>query len=223
MRVAIPINLLALFFACSSCSKEEAVITVPINSPVEINQAVPPPLLACDDTSAFKSPVDLETLSVVQDCYLCNATKQVPGLGSIAWNANSNVHIANNKLRVNLYTYRPWYQYMLQREGLSIYNVPLTIGIHSVSDIYHFQADNSILFSSYGRSISDGDVSDGYWTLDTLCTNFIEITQLDLEDMEVRGNFEVHFTLKEQGQVGLLYSERVNFLNGKIEARILGF
>lgn len=75
-------------------------------------------------------------------------------------------------------------------------------------------------FGVYAKSLDDGDVADGLWGTDTLCTSYIEITRLDLEDREVEGRFEIHLIMKAQGTSGILYSERVNFLNGKFKSDI---
>jgi hypothetical protein len=93
-----------------------------------------------------------------------------------------------------------------------------------VHDYYHHQQNQlqniTTIFSVYGRFLDDMGLPDAYWAIDTTCVNFIEITQLDLECNEVRGNFEMHFKMVQQGQTGVLYSERINFNNGKFYSHI---
>jgi hypothetical protein len=68
--------------------------------------------------------------------------------------------------------------------------------------------------------LDDGDVGDGSWTTDTTCVSYIEITRLDLADREIEGKFEIHLKMELQGTHGILYSERINFLNGRFKAEI---
>ncbi len=101
--------------------------------------------------------------------------------------------------------------------------VPASVGYHPVYDSYHYQQNPGTTFGFYSRLLDDGDVLDGAWDIDTSCLNFIEIKQLDLDCMEVRGDFELHLKMVQQGQIGILYSERINFVNGKLEARIMPY
>ena len=178
-------------------------------------------LAQCDDTAAFKSSVDLQPLEYLRNCYSCTAIKQVPGLGEMSWIGNCQVRIAWDTVLVfSFTTYQPFFEELLRREELYIQIVPINIGTFAIFDNYQWQQNQSLSFGSYSRSTADGDVSDGFWAIDTLCTNYIEITRLNLEDKEVEGRFEMHLKMKTQGTNGVLYSERINFLNGKFEAEI---
>jgi hypothetical protein len=174
--------------------------------PERTSQALP----SCDDTSDFKSTLDLEPLDHIEDCYLASATKAVPGLDSVVWTLNNHATIGLG-MGLNLYTsiVSGWFNYLYLREEITM-GVPISVGLHPLSS------------ASYIRYLDDGDVFDAEWILDTNCSSYVEITQLDLECREVRGNFELHFILKEQSSF-FQYSERVNFLNGKFEARILQY
>jgi hypothetical protein len=170
----------------------------------------------CDDTTAFKSQADLEPLAYLQDRFLCHATKEVPGLGSIPWTANTRSNIYDGKLTIDFHTALPYFDFMLLREVLVCTKIPMELGVYPL-----FCNINAC--GGYARFGSDGDVGDGAWVTDGLCTNYIEIKQIDLECREVRGNFEMHLIMIEPGQFGVDYSERINFLNGKFETRIHNF
>ncbi len=210
-----------LFLAFSNCKKEvsnsvepKIVVSAPaVNKPIDV--------FGCDDTTFFQSSEDLEQLVYLHDCYLCTATKEVPGLGSIPWTANIFVYIVENKLQFQIGTFQDSINWFIREEIFCAY-VPIIAGIHPVFDNYHYNQNPGSTFGGYARSFDDGDVADGYWTIDTTCTNFIEIAQLDLVDKELRGNFSFHLKMLTQGQNGTLYSERINFIDGKFAARING-
>ncbi|MCC7466337.1 MAG: hypothetical protein IT261_08720 [Saprospiraceae bacterium] len=186
----------------------------PTNSPINTS------FTGCDDTSSFKSNADLQPLAYLQNCYSCEVNKEVPGLGEIQWTGNCEVYIADSTLIFRFNTYQPYFEELLLRETLEFGYIPLHIGIFPIFDYIDWAQDPEKSFGSYSRSWDDGDVSDGLWGTDTHCTNYIEITRLDLEDWEVDGRFEIHLKMKEQGTNGILYSERINFLNGKFKAEI---
>lgn len=177
-------------------------------------------ITGCDDTSAFKSNVDLQPLAYLQNCYSCTAVKEVPGLGEIPWTGNCEVYIADSTLQFRFNTYQPYFDEFLLRESLSFNYIPLHVGVRPVFDYVNWAQDPEKSFGSYSRSLDDGDVSDGLWGTDTNCISYIEITRLDLKDWEVEGRFEIHLIMKEQGTNGILYSERINFLHGKFKAEI---
>lgn len=176
-------------------------------------------LPSCDDTTAFKSELDLVQLDWLQDCDACSSIKEVPGLGFISWNANTRALMNDNKISLFFNTYYPYMNLMLQREELYLSNIPSSAGLYPLFDDFHYLQNMNDGYGLYYRAISDGDVSDGYWDIDTLCSSFIEITQVDLECMEIRGKFEVHLKMVEPSEF-YQYSERINFINGKFEARI---
>lgn len=181
-------------------------------------------MTACDDTTAFKSTVDLESLAILQGCYSCASIKTVPGLGEIPWYGNCEVYIVyDTLLEFRFMTYELYFEEYLKREELSFSYVPLQKGLYAVFDNEQWQQNMGLSFGSYGRSLDDGDVADGFWGVDTTCSNFIEITRLDLGDKEIEGKFEIHLKMKSQGTHGILYSERINFGNGKFKARIFNY
>jgi hypothetical protein len=203
-------SIIIIFFP--NCQKEELHVSKPAalpNANSEDKSSVV--LLLCDDETAFQSPIDLEPLTYLQDCYSSTATKEVPGLGSISWVSNGSPRNTGGYINFIFDTYEPALDTLLIRESLLIAFVPPSIGTYEVYD--NFMQQN--IWGVYGRVQDDGETVDAYWSIDTTCLNFIEITQLDLECKEVRGNFEVHFILTTQSLSGILYSERINFLNGK--------
>lgn len=203
------------------CCKKEHEIPE-INRPV--SEQLPPAgtiLTGCDDTTAFKSSVDLQPLEYLQNCYMCTAVKQVPGLGEIPWVGNCQVYIAWDTVLVfRFLSYEPYFEEFLLREDLGLDYVPISVGMHQIFDYANWAIDPKKSFGAYGRLLDDGDVADGFWGTDTTCVNYIEITRLDLEDREIEGKFEIHLKMKSQGTHGILYSERINFLNGKFKSEI---
>lgn len=178
-------------------------------------------LAECDDTTAFKSNVDLQPLEYLKNCYSCSAIKQVPGLGEISWVGNCQVRIVWDTVLVfSFTTYQPYFEELWRREELFFHITPVDIGAFAIFDNSQWQQNQSLSYGSYNRSTADGDVFDGSWGADSLCNNFFEITRLNLEDKEVEGKFELHLKMKAQGTNGVLYSERINFLNGIFKAEI---
>jgi hypothetical protein len=172
------------------------------------------------DPNYFKSPVDLEFLTFLPDSFLCTATKEVPGLGSIPWIANCEVYIAYNTLQFRFRTVQDTIDKGI-REHLYCDYVPAKNGYFSVGTFnYYLQPVIYNTSATYSRSLDDGDVADGYWTIDESKVNFIEITHLDLDKKRVEGKFDLHFLMKEQGTHGIKYSEQINFKSASFSARI---
>jgi hypothetical protein len=200
MNIKLFILLGCLVAFCQNCKKEKE----PKNDPVY-----------------FKSLVDLEPLTFLPDSFLCTATKEVPGLGSIPWTANCEVYIADNTLQFRFRTMQDTITKGI-REHLYCDYVPIVQDYYIVGtfDAYA-QPPVYNTFATYGRSLDDGDVADGFWTVDETKLNFIEITHLDLDKKQVRGRFDLYFLMKEQGTHGILYSEQINFKSGSFTARIV--
>lgn len=171
-------------------------------------------LSTCDDTTAFKSSVDLQPLEYLRNCYVCTAVKQVPGLGEMPWKANCYVSVVDTTFRFAFYTYESWFEELLLREALDFVYIPMNIGVYPV--------DNWVQnHGGYSRWLGDGDLLDAAWETDTTCTSYIEITRFDLEDKEIEGNLEIHLKMLWQSMLVYSYSERINFLNGKFKAEIV--
>lgn len=206
------ISALLIMLLCNSCKKEYETL-----EKHALIREQPPTvgaiLMGCDDTSAFKSSVDLQPLEYLRNCYECTAIKQVPGLGEIPWKANCMVSIVDTTFRFGFYTYATWFEELLPREELSFVFVPISLGIHPI--------DNWLQNSGhYVRLWDDGDLIGAGWETDTTCTSYIKLTRIDLEDEEIEGEFEIHLILKYPDLTGILHSERINFLNGKFIAEI---
>lgn len=215
------ITALFILLVWNACRKEaERLETKPLT-----HEQLPLPgaiLSGCDDTSAFKSNVDLQPLEYLRGCFSCTAIKQVPGLGEIPWVGNCQVYIAwDTVLQFRFLTYEPYFEELLLRENLSFNYVPINSGIHPILSSSQWYQNQSISFGYYARLLDDGDVGDGSWTTDTTCVSYIEITRLDLADREIEGKFEIHLKMESQGTHGILYSERINFLNGRFKAEIV--
>lgn len=178
--------------------------------------------LACkkEDKDYFTSSVDLEQLTFLPDSFLCTATKEVPGLGSIPWTANCYVYIADNRLELRFRTYQDTINKGI-RERLSCSYVPIKQDRFGVG-IFDYYAQPVVYntHAIYSRSLDDGDVADGLWQIDTTQTNYIDITELDLMNKRISGKFDLYFRMRTQGTHGILYSERINFKSGNFRARI---
>lgn len=200
MNIKIIILLGCLVTILQNCKKEEA----------------PKP-----DPVYFKSLVDLEPLTFLPDSFLCTATKEVPGLGTIPWTANCEVYISDNTLQFRFRTMQDTI-YKGIREHLYCDYVPIKQGYYSAGtfDAYA-QPPVYNTFATYSRTLDDGDVADGFWTVDESKINFIEITYLDLNQKRVEGKFDLYFLMKSQGTHGILYSEQINFKSGSFSARII--
>lgn len=178
-------------------------------------------LAVCNDTTAFKSNVDLQPLEYLRGCYFYTALKAVPGLGETAWTGNCQASITDTLITFRFTTYEPYFEELYLREELSFHSVPSGIGIYPISDFENWSQNNSLGYAFCDRRVSDGDVISAVWGVDTTCTSYIEIIRLDLEDMEVEGEFEVHLKMIAQFPIGgINHSERINFFNGRFIAEI---
>lgn len=212
---------LLVVLSWSNCKKEHELIP---EKNQKYSEQLPLPgaiLLGCDDTTAFKSSVDLQPLEYLKNCYSCTAIKQVPGLGEIPWVGNCQVYVAwDSVLYFRFLTYEPYFDELLPREEIGISHVPKSGGSFTIANNGQWQLNQNLVFGSYARLLDDGDVLDGFWEADTICVNYIEITRIDLEDREIEGTFEMHLKMNSQGTHGILYSERINFINGRFKAEI---
>jgi hypothetical protein len=172
-------------------------------------------LLNCKKTEEyFTTPVDLELLAYLPDSFLCEATKEVPGLGEVAWTANTFSSIKSNKLSIGFVTYEDTID-LYARERLIISNIPAQAGLYPIKPV-----DSNTAFCTYSRWASDGDALNASWEIDTEENNYIEITKLDSNNHLVSGKFDVYFKMTTQGSFGYVHSERINFRSGNFIAKI---
>ena len=165
-----------------------------------------------EESIFFTTEEDLIPLYFLSDSFLCTATKEVPGLGSINWTANILGVIRNGKLSVTFITYQDSVN-VDARERLSFGNIPVALGSNNLGN------DTYLPFSSYSRWLSDGDVLNASWDIDNKMDNTLEVTQLDTICKVVTGKFDVHFKMITQGSFGFVHSERINFKNGSFIAK----
>ena len=165
-----------------------------------------------EESVFFTTEEDLIPLYFLSDSFLCTATKEVPGLGSINWTANILGVIRNGKLSVTFITYQDSVN-VDARERLSFGNIPVALGSNNLGN------DTYLPFSSYSRWLSDGDVLNASWDIDNKMDNTLEVTQLDTICKVVTGKFDVHFKMITQGSFGFVHSERINFKNGSFIAK----
>lgn len=168
-----------------------------------------------EDLGYFVSKADLKPMYFQPDSTLCTATKEVPGLGSIPWTANSfaQVHKERGTFVFTFITVREPV-YLEVREILGIGHIPLATGIYKIGVSTHFP------FGSYVTAVADGDIIDASWVPDQDKDNYLEITKLDTVSKLVHGKFDIDFVMSQQGGDGILHSERINFNSGQFVARI---
>jgi len=186
------------------------------NTPIDSSQF----LYGCNDLATIKSQVDLKALSYIDACYLCYSTKSVPGFGSINWISNTLGYNFDSIIKLEFKTYfKNINQYYL-RERIG-FILPQKLGNYTISNTIRNTKNELNPFASYVRTIDDGDVVDGVWQVDTFCQNFLNITQFNKEDKYISGEFELHL-VKKKGDAGsgIIYSDRINFINGKFQANI---
>ena len=161
-------------------------------------------LFSCEKADFFTTEDDLILLEYVPDAFLCTATKEVPTRGSVNWTANTFGQIINNRLILTMITYQDTIS-QEQRERLEFGIIQQQVGKYPLeNDINRFSA-------YYSRWIDDGDVQDATWRVDPAEEdNFIEIIEMDTVSRIVKGRFNVHFFMWEQGSFGL-YSKKINF------------
>lgn len=154
----------------------------------------------------FANEIDLVVLAYSPSEPICTATKQVPGLGAIAWTANSFAQVVDNKFGIAFLTYQDTINWEV-RETLVFSFIPIDTGKFNVGN------EGPSAMGNYFRAIADGDLIDASWDLDTSKSNYIEITSLDTTNRIVTGKFDTHFILTKQGVLDK-HSEEINFTNG---------
>ncbi|MEY3240524.1 MAG: hypothetical protein RIR11_1962 [Bacteroidota bacterium] len=164
------------------------------------------------EPSFFVTGEDLLPLYHLQDSFLCTATKEVPGLGSVNWTANILAVLRKGKLSLTFITYQDSIN-IHARERLSFRNIPISTGFNVVGN------NLSLLFGTYDRWLADGDVLNASWEVDTALDNTLEVTQLDTVSRLVSGNFNIHFKMTTQGSFGFVHSEQINFSSGYFSAK----
>jgi hypothetical protein len=174
------------------------------------------------ETKPFTSKIDLERLAFVPDSFLCTATKNVPGVGNLAWTANCDAYIVDDKygkrLQLRFMTYEDSKSYYT-RETVGISGLPFKNGLSKVLSSEGVLDPNLIIFSGYARLLADGDVLDAYWRIDNSQNNYVNITNIDTLNKRVQGSFDVHFKQTTQGKENL-HSTFINFKSGKFDSRI---
>jgi hypothetical protein len=215
IKIIVIFSALLLFY----CQKDDIKNGLPdqvTNIPIDSSQF----FYSCNDLATIKSQVDLKVLNYIDACYLCYSTKSVPGLGSINWISNTLGYNFDSIIKLEFKTYYKNFNQYYSRERIG-FITPQKLGKYKIYDTYRNAQNELVPYASYIRTISDGDVVDGVWLVDTLCQNFLNITQFNKEDKYISGDFELHL-VKKKGDAGsgIIYSDRINFLNGKFQANI---
>jgi hypothetical protein len=165
-----------------------------------------------EDSDFFATKDDLVPLYFLSDTFTCTAKKEVPGLGSIDWTSNIIATQWKEKLFFTFITFESAENPYI-RERLSFSNIPPQKGVHELGSVAMRPS------CSYSRWLGDGDLLHAGWKLDTTKENWLEVVQLDTVARMVRGKFDVHLIIHEQGGLGILHSERINFKKGNFETR----
>lgn len=172
-------------------------------------------LNACKKDEHFTTAVDLEPLAYFPDSAICTATKQVPGLGSIAWKATGSALLISpeNTFAVRASTYEDTVNWHL-RESMGIYEIPAKKGRYVIEEV-----EKNNIYSAYTRFVSDGDVVNALWEIDPDKDNFVEVVALDENTQTLQVRFDVHYMMRLQGSFGMVHSERINFKNGNLTVK----
>jgi len=101
------------------------------------------------------------------------------------------------------------------REGIFIYKVPEQVGRYKLEHTEVREFDG-LVGSKYYKSIDDGDVAGGTYTLllNDSISDFVEITEID--GREIRGNFQMSFVNNNS-----IPPDTIVFLDGKFHTRLV--
>ena len=176
---------------------------------------------------AFINPNDLTAFGTIPDSFLCTATKEIPGLGTIPWISNTFTYY----MRSNYY--EPYYNERLLGVSLSTYagagtddplrreligmELPLKEGKYIVNNkpINEFGNNEPYTQISYVRLLDDGCISDGFWKPDEKQCNYVTIANLDTINDRVTLSFDLHFKMQTQGNNGPYGEKRSEYTNFK--------
>ncbi|MBP7273822.1 MAG: hypothetical protein KA974_08260 [Saprospiraceae bacterium] len=166
---------------------------------------------SCQSDDIFTTPRDLVQLYYSNDKPICTATKEVPGLGSIAWKANCIVVDDSSSFRLIIGTRSDSIE-MALRELITISEIPKIIGeAFKVSN-----SDINAATGGYSIFASDGDLLNASWipNENPWFHSYVKITALDTLNKTIQGEFDLYFKMIRQGSFGLVHSEYINFKNG---------
>ncbi len=214
--ILVIIALIFLFFVkCQSYELKDIISNNSKISSVDSFESI----YACNDIATIKSQVDLKILSYINSCYLCTSIKSVPGFGSINWTSNCETFKQDSFLKIEFRTYeKDLFQYY-DREKITILNVPKRVGKFNLYNTFKNSNNGQVPWSNYFRLLADGDLVDASWEIDTLCMNYLNIQQINLEDKYITGEFEVHYKIKNKGG-NVVYSDRINFIKSNFQSNI---
>lgn len=176
-------------------------------------------IYACNDLASIRSEIDLKILSYISTCYLCSSLKSVPGFGSINWTSNCETYFTQDSfLKIEIRTYQKDNLQFYPREKILFLNVPKKIGVFKLSSISKIN-NQKVPYASYFRLVADGDLLDASWKIDTSCTNYLNINQINLDDKYISGEFEIHLMIDNKSSI-TNYSDRINFTESKFQSNI---
>jgi hypothetical protein len=110
-------------------------------------------------------------------------------------------------------------EYNEVRESIHIAYLPMQEGSFTIEKS-NFVNNEGRIIGSYGRSLADGDVGDGVYSLNLDRKNDVVITQIDTVARTVKGVFNVHFSLYEDGITPKL-PKQVSFTDMKFDLKLI--
>ncbi len=109
----------------------------------------------------------------------------------------------------------------IQRYSLSIFGIPNdSLGVFKITEENAHDTKNGSISALYITIIEDGDVLGDVFLLDKSANNYIEITEIDSN--EVKGTFKI--SLKRDITINTKYLEKadtIHFTEGKFHTRII--
>lgn len=213
----LQLTVLSILFC--QCQKDDLKNNIKFTQEKDFSDSINN-IYACNDIATRKSYVDLKILSYINTCYLCQSVKTVPGLGSINWTANcATTYNVDSLLKIEVITYLKESNQFFSREKILFLNVPRKVGLYKLNNTTKINNER-VPYSSYFRLEADGDLLDASWKIDTLCLNYIDIQQINLDDKYISGEFEIHLLITPNINF-TYYSDRINFTKSKFQSNIL--
>ena len=176
---------------------------------------------------AFINPNDLITFGTIPNTPFCTATKEIPGLGTIPWIANTFTYYIRSNYYEPYYNERLLYvtlntfqdastDYRSLRENIGM-ELPLKEGKYIVNNNPIEELKNNEPFTqiSYGRLLDDGDVADALWRPDLKQCNYVTIANLDTINDRVTLSFDLHFKMHWRADNGKLSEQHSDYTNFK--------
>ncbi len=207
MKLCIFISLLISYLLWSTACQHPDLVTPFEPNPIDTTQ------LTCEDTIEVNFPGAMEHgyLESVKTCRIWKASGQA-----------NNLNIAPNHLFVSGATYYPYIELdgdtiYLSAEAI-VFTIPRKTGRFPIINLSGFHKDTA----KCSYSLLDNDVFLANWQTDgTFPENEVEVTELDLINKRVKGNFSVHLIIDATSANFEAYQPRFHFFDGAFDVEIL--